>query len=570
LTIQIAGGALFTTTRLVEVAITAESADSMILSNYPDFHGGSWRPYSTTTQHELLEGGGTKVVYARVRLVNGSTSSVASDSIEAAPIYPALRILPDSLYVNHPDVILHMPEVAAREILIAQTDDSSGGIWQTYLDSLPHLFSGPDGWQKTFVWFRNDFFTVGPEVDSIGLDRFLYADNLGWISSGEDTHLEVDDTLQVFLHLLPDAFGIESEGQGFASIPPAIDMISLAHDGEGMYRGIHIVRENENIIDGIIHILFQDRANNQLDDLVADRPVTIYPCAPNTTVGSCNVGIVIRKIAVSGQWAYVAAWSLGLQVVNVANPAVPLPAGYRLTPNFVSDVALSGNYAFVAATFSGLLVMDISIPYIPEIVSSCSTLIVNNVIVRDPYAYVLDSDEDLCVIDISVPTNPTVISSCNTPGSATALSVSGNAAFVGSYWNGVSIVDITDPHQPQRIQQLEMMGTVRSIAAVGTTIFVADYPYATRVINVSDPRNPEVIALIETPGPAWDIAISESYVYIADGITLSVFDISNLPTIVQVGSVLPPVYPHKVTLYGTHAYTESSWGENMKIVCVPR
>src|SRR6266542_2181463 len=59
-------------------------------------------------------------------------------------------------------------------------------------------------------------------------------------------------------------------------------------------------------------------------------------------------------LAVSGNFAYVAAGGAGLQVINVSNPANPRRVGGYDTSGFASGVALSGNFAYVADYIAGL------------------------------------------------------------------------------------------------------------------------------------------------------------------------------------------------------------------------
>ncbi len=73
-------------------------------------------------------------------------------------------------------------------------------------------------------------------------------------------------------------------------------------------------------------------------------------------------------VAVNGNYAYVGV-SGGLQVIDVSNPANPQRVGGYATNRWGSDgsdVAVSGNYAYVAATLEGLLVIDVSNPANPQ------------------------------------------------------------------------------------------------------------------------------------------------------------------------------------------------------------
>ena len=66
-------------------------------------------------------------------------------------------------------------------------------------------------------------------------------------------------------------------------------------------------------------------------------------------------------MTVSGNYACVADWGAGLQVIDVSNPANCVRVGGYDT-GFAVGVAVSGNYAYVADLFAGLQVIDVSNP----------------------------------------------------------------------------------------------------------------------------------------------------------------------------------------------------------------
>ncbi|MCG2721624.1 MAG: S8 family serine peptidase, partial [Thermodesulfovibrionales bacterium] len=65
------------------------------------------------------------------------------------------------------------------------------------------------------------------------------------------------------------------------------------------------------------------------------------------------------SVDVSGNYAYLAAGDLGLQVVDVTNPAKPLSVGSYATPGYAYDVFVSGNYAYVADSSAGIQVIEV-------------------------------------------------------------------------------------------------------------------------------------------------------------------------------------------------------------------
>jgi hypothetical protein len=131
-------------------------------------------------------------------------------------------------------------------------------------------------------------------------------------------------------------------------------------------------------------------------------------------VGSADTPGDARAVFVSGNYAYVADFGPGLQVIDVSDPTNPSIVGSVDTPDRASGVFVSGNHAYVADRDSGLQVIDISDPENPTIVGSADTFYALGVFVSGNHAYVAD-EISFQVIDISNPENPTIVGSVDTP-----------------------------------------------------------------------------------------------------------------------------------------------------------
>ena len=62
-------------------------------------------------------------------------------------------------------------------------------------------------------------------------------------------------------------------------------------------------------------------------------------------------------VAVFGSYVYVADDEAGLRVINVADPAHPMEAGFYDTPGNAYGIAVSGVYAYVADSPGGLYIL---------------------------------------------------------------------------------------------------------------------------------------------------------------------------------------------------------------------
>jgi len=165
---------------------------------------------------------------------------------------------------------------------------------------------------------------------------------------------------------------------------------------------------------------------------------------------------------VSGNYAYVAAYDVGLQVINVSNPTNCVRVGG--TSGDAPGVAVSGNYAYVADREAGLQVIDVSNPTNCVHVGGCKTRRVTwrltdvdfrgharAVAVSGNYAYVASEDAGLQVIDVSNPTNCVRVGGYITRGWAVGVAVSGNYAYVADFDEGLQVIDVRNPAKAVRV-----------------------------------------------------------------------------------------------------------------------
>jgi hypothetical protein len=67
-------------------------------------------------------------------------------------------------------------------------------------------------------------------------------------------------------------------------------------------------------------------------------------------------------IDVRGDFAYIASWGSGVQVVNIANPYSPYTAGSYQTPGISRELKVDGSYVYDADDTSGLQIIHVADP----------------------------------------------------------------------------------------------------------------------------------------------------------------------------------------------------------------
>ena len=251
-------------------------------------------------------------------------------------------------------------------------------------------------------------------------------------------------------------------------------------------------------------------------------------------VSSCDTPDEALRVTISGNYAYVADYDSGLQIIDISNPANVTDesiVGSCNTPGSAKGVAIAGGFAYVADQDYGLQVIDVSDP--EEVTNSsivgscfCSDAVnawANSVAVSGHYAYVAYGTEGLQIIDISgTVTDESLIASCDTPGNAQEITVSGNYAYIADFDYGLQIIDISSPETVSNSSIVGSCSTkdiARGVAVEGNYAFISDYRTGMQIIDISNPAevtNDSFAGSCTTPGSAMGISTSGNYAYISD------------------------------------------------------
>jgi hypothetical protein len=225
-------------------------------------------------------------------------------------------------------------------------------------------------------------------------------------------------------------------------------------------------------------------------------------------------------VDVNGNYAFVAAGSAGLQVVNVSNRTSPSIAASLSLPGNANDVRLLGNFAYVAAGSAGLHVIDISNPLSPVLRGTLSTGgNALDVAVRGTTAYIANGS-NLFIADVTNPAAMTRVGTLSLNGNIQGIDVSvpRNLAVVAAGTNGIYVVDISNPVLPILLGTTST-GDARDVAIQGNYAFVADFVNSTTSVNITGPSAPVVLSHITDPnlgGFLQDIKLSANFALAAD------------------------------------------------------
>lgn len=258
-------------------------------------------------------------------------------------------------------------------------------------------------------------------------------------------------------------------------------------------------------------------------------------------------------VAVKGRYAYVAAGSAGLRIIDVSDPENPTEVGAWDSPGYAESVAIEGNTAYVADGPYGLRAVDVSDAASPRPLGTAfKANYAFDVAVEARRAYVASAGVGLLIADFTEPSNPTELATLDTPGYAYGVAFRDGMVYVADGWEGLRVVDATDPAHPVTVGGCKPLGWVFDVAVSGDYAYLASAYGGVRVIDISHPAQSREIAAIEVthepgsegpdlpPGRVASVAVDGSRLYAAERKSgLMAVDISVPTRPVRLGAAPP-------------------------------
>jgi hypothetical protein len=177
--------------------------------------------------------------------------------------------------------------------------------------------------------------------------------------------------------------------------------------------------------------------------------------------------------AAGRQYAAVANYDAGLQIVDVTTPATPALRGYYNTGDYASGVAVLGADAYVANGNSGLMIFDISNPTQPFRVGSLTIGNSDRLVVQasgvNVFAYV-STGGALAVVDVSNPTTPVLrgmTSAITQSWEMHSLAFLSSRVFLADGYGNLQAVDVSNPTAPTALGSVSSDGPSAVASANG-------------------------------------------------------------------------------------------------------
>jgi hypothetical protein len=194
-------------------------------------------------------------------------------------------------------------------------------------------------------------------------------------------------------------------------------------------------------------------------------------------VGSFDGSVFAAGVA----WPYIYAGDAfgGLTVLNASTPTQLVPVGFAPAQSgparaAFNNVAVAGSYAYVAASSGHLRVINVADAMNPVEVGSFDLGVDGwGLAVDGSRVYVADGHAGLRIFDASDPTDPVEIGSYDTPGDARSVVVQSGIAYVADGRSGLHVIDVSEPTRPMEIISYPLIGAAEDVALHGDEVVVA-------------------------------------------------------------------------------------------------
>ena len=285
-------------------------------------------------------------------------------------------------------------------------------------------------------------------------------------------------------------------------------------------------------------------------------------------------------IAVNENYAYVIGGSGSdglLKIFNINDVQNPTEIGSCTLPLYgftLKQIAVEEGYAYIAAHSSGLLVVDISDPQYPEIIGQLDLgYPITDVAVFEQVVFTTYGN--LSIIDVTDPWQPVLHSVFESEDSFHSLEIDGDIMYCGVSWMdppweayyGLLLLDISDPLIPVEEGACwanHGWGTYYDIGILDDRVYTAAGEQGIWIFDVSELQNPACIA--QSSGLVYinyvEIAGETAYI-IGDeadgGHGLSIYNVTCIESPVELGyetGLSATVYDFDY--YQDHVYTSEN------------
>ncbi len=270
---------------------------------------------------------------------------------------------------------------------------------------------------------------------------------------------------------------------------------------------------------------------------------------------------LVLNLTLDGTTLYISTQTTGVHSFDVSSPASPLYLDNNIEYSYLSEMAIYNDY--LVTTGRNCEIYDISDPSAISLASYNRVMSsVYSVITSGNYAYIGHSYSGMTIVDISDPSSPEPVANHATAGGAHVIKVIDDLAYVTST-AGMEIFDVSDPLDPTLLgyfQDSDSCGC-EEFTIVGDLAYITGSPHEMYIVDISDPYNPLHICTYSPPPSTntrhlENIAITGTTAYLCDwgSDIVYIVDVSDPSAPVEVGRYEGLPNPAKTNFIGDYAY----------------
>ena len=404
------------------------------------------------------------------------------------------------------------------------------------------------------------------------LEDVVVVGNTAYVASGDGVHIFNVQNPTAVTEL--GSVAAESYGEGLAVDPPYI----LFADGD---KGLRILDAtdpaNPTQVAQVDTLGYIEGISYGGDIVYMSAGSRIHMIDYSTPASPTYAGRIedpvdwFQSATARGNTLFVADYYGGFHVYDVSTPASPQSIGYFDSGDRTARIALDGDYAYIANGDEGVRILNVATPANvtqAAVIDTPGRALQTQV--SGTLVYVADS-QGIQVYDITTPASPTFAGKVETQapadGKAFGITVEGNYAYVAYGDAGLRILDASNPAALTQVSVLDVRegeeGAARQVVVSGDYAYVASRSAKVRVVDVSDPASPSIVSTLDVAG-AGDVSLDGTLLAVAGDAGVTVFDITNPAAPSQLFASSDLGYADRVGVFGDYVYAITT-GSNVRV-----
>jgi hypothetical protein len=265
-------------------------------------------------------------------------------------------------------------------------------------------------------------------------------------------------------------------------------------------------------------LLFATHQSRRLSKVDTRQPAEVASLA--------NIGAM--HVALKGNYAYVAAGTNGLYVVDRTPPGGPVVLTQVPLPGRAVSCDIEGNRLAVAALDGGLHLLDISTPQSPVLQHTQTFSDLVTVVRLTPTRAYAGIGEWVAVLDLAG-TPPIVLGTTHAEAWVMdlALDPARNLCVAATDGNGLVLFDVTAATPAARGSQRNVL-RLHAVTLVGETAYAAGADEGLHIVDVHNPHAPQRLSTLKTDRPCYSATVIGTWAWLGlGGSHLQRIDVAN-------------------------------------------